>query len=117
MGSLVENILATQNLIKETPVGSIDFPIRAKLEYNSGDDSFWFCFYAENSNLALGSADMYKIPDDLRKSMNLDSLLQHNETVVVKPSEEFNKTNHLTDVAGSDEVENYVQKLITRKAD
>ncbi len=76
MGKLTENIEATESLIKEFPTQNLNFPIRAKLQYDTKNDSWWCSFYPEGSQLALGSADMYQIPDDLRRSMNLDSLLQ-----------------------------------------
>jgi len=75
MGKLIENIQATEGLIKEFPTQILNFPVRAKLQYDTKEDSWWFCFYPEGSQLALGTADIYKIPDDLRQSMNLDSLL------------------------------------------
>jgi hypothetical protein len=76
MGQLTENIKMTENLIKEFPTSTVNFPVRAKLEYDTKDDSWWFAFYPEGARMALGSADLYKVPDDLRQKMNLDSLLQ-----------------------------------------
>ena len=76
MGKLIENIETTESLIKEFPTKTLNFPVRAKLQYDTQNDSWWFAFYPEGAQMALGSADMYLIPNDLRGRMNLDSLLQ-----------------------------------------
>ena len=61
-------------------------------------------------------------PKDVKIAVQQDFLSsededEFDETVVVVPSDEFNKTNHLTDVAGPSEVEDYINNLITREVD
>ena len=83
----LENLTGKQISLTESPLVVKNIPVKAKLEYDASDDSWWIALFPEGSRMAVGSADNYKIPTELRQSMNLDSLIPETDGLARRSEE------------------------------